>query len=114
MTLVDHFIATIPGVFPVLLIIALVSAGLWFAHWFFFRRNGGLKEDDRFSARVGMLVLVGIGIVLILLALPLDKETHKDLFQLLALLLTAVITLSSTTFVSNALAGFMLRGMQSF
>ena len=61
MTLVDHFIATISGVFPVLLIIALVSAGLWFAHWFFFRRNGGLKEDDRFSARVGMLVLVGIG-----------------------------------------------------
>ncbi|MDR4484640.1 MAG: mechanosensitive ion channel [Nitrospirales bacterium] len=57
---------------------------------------------------------VGIGVVLILLALPLDKETHKDLFQLLALLITAVITLSSTTFVSNALAGFMLRGMQSF
>ncbi|MBA3966179.1 MAG: mechanosensitive ion channel [Nitrospirales bacterium] len=63
---------------------------------------------------MGMLLLVGVGIVLILLALPLDKETHKELFQLLALLITAVITLSSTTFVSNALAGFMLRGMQSF
>ncbi len=61
-----------------------------------------------------MLLLVGVGIVLILLALPVDKETHKELFQLLALLITAVITLSSTTFVSNALAGFMLRGMQSF
>ncbi|GJL60140.1 MAG: hypothetical protein NPIRA03_29970 [Nitrospirales bacterium] len=73
-----------------------------------------MKEEDRFSARVGMLLLVGIGVVLILLALPLDKETHKELFQLLALLITAVITLSSTTFVSNALAGIMLRGMQSF
>ena len=61
-----------------------------------------------------MLLLVGVGLVLILLALPLEKETHKDLFQLLALLITAVITLSSTTFVSNAMAGFMLRGMQSF
>jgi len=114
MNLIDHIFKTLPIFLPVLLIIALVSAGLWFAHWFLFRRNGGLKEEDRFSARAGMLVLVGIAIVLILLALPLDKETHKDLFQLLALLITAVITLSSTTFVSNALAGFMLRGMQSF
>jgi small-conductance mechanosensitive channel len=114
MSRIDRFLDTLPLFLPVLLIIALVTTGLWFTHWFFFRRHGGLKEEDRFSARVGMLVLVGIGIVLILLALPLDKETHKDLFQLLALLITAVITLSSTTFVSNALAGFMLRGMQSF
>ncbi|MDT3778310.1 mechanosensitive ion channel [Nitrospira sp. MA-1] len=114
MTLLDHFFAALPIFLPILFVFALVSSGLWFAHWFFFRRNGGLKEEDRFSARVGMLLLVGIGIVLILLALPLDRETHKELFQLLALLITAVITLSSTTFVSNALAGFMLRGMQSF
>lgn len=114
MTFIDHIFEIIPIFLPVLLIIALVSGGLWFAHWFLFRRNGGLKEEDRFSARAAMLLLVGIAIVLILLALPLDKETHKDLFQLLALLITAVITLSSTTFVSNALAGFMLRGMQSF
>ena len=61
-----------------------------------------------------MLLLVGLGLVLFLLTLPLEKKTHKELFQLLALLITAVITLSSTTFVSNAMAGFMLRGMQSF
>jgi small conductance mechanosensitive channel len=114
MTFLDHFFATLPIFLPILFVLALVSSGLWFAHWFFFRRNGGLQEEDRFSARVGMLLLVGVGIVLVLLALPLDKETHKELFQLLALLITAVITLSSTTFVSNALAGFMLRGMQSF
>ncbi len=114
MTFLDHFFATLPIFLPILFVLALVSAGLWFAHWFLFRRNGGLKEEDRFSARVGMLLLVGVGIVLVLLALPLDKETHKEIFQLLALLITAVITLSSTTFVSKALAGFMLRGMQSF
>ena len=114
MSLVDHLLETLPLFLPVLLTLALVSAGLWVGYWFFFLRNGGLKEEARFSARVGMLLLIGLGIVLILLALPLEKETHKDLFQLLALLITAVITLSSTTFVSNAMAGFMLRGMQSF
>jgi small-conductance mechanosensitive channel len=114
MNLIDHFLSTLPLFLPVLLTLAFVSTGLWAGYWFLFLRNGGLKKESRFSARVGMLVLVGIGVVLILLSLPLDKETRKDLFQLLALLITAVITLSSTTFVSNAMAGFMLRGMQSF
>jgi len=115
MSLLESFTDTLPLFLPVLIVLAVVSTGLWVAQWFWFRREGGLKnEEHRFSARIAMLLLVGIGLVLILLALPLDKETHKDLFQLLALLITAVITLSSTTFVSNAMAGFMLRGMQSF
>ncbi len=115
MTFFDRLLEILPLLFPVLVVLAFVSSGLWGMYWFLFRRDGGVKkEEHRFSARVGMLLLVGIGIVLILLALPLEKETHKDLFQLLALLITAVITLSSTTFVSNAMAGFMLRGMYSF
>ncbi len=114
MNVVDPIFETLPLFLPALAVLMLVGIGLWASYWFFFLRNGGLKEEARFSARVGLLLLVGIGIVLVLLALPLDPETHKDLFQLLALLITAVITLSSTTFVSNAMAGFMLRGMQSF
>jgi len=114
MKLIDNFLETLPLFLPALLTLALVFAGIWAGYWFFFIRNGGLREEARFSARVGMLLLIGLGIVVILLALPLEQETHKDLFQLLALLITAVITLSSTTFVSNAMAGFMLRGMQSF
>mgnify|MGYP000156201965 CR=1 FL=1 len=114
MTFLEHLSETLPLFLPVLLTLALVSTSIWVGYWFFFLRNGGLKEEARFSARVGMLLSVCIGIVLILLALPVETETRKDLFQLLALLITAVITLSSTTFVSNAMAGFMLRGMQSF
>ena len=114
MSLLDHLFQTLPLFLPVLLTLGFVSPGLWAGYWFFFLRNGGVKDEARFSARVGMLLFVGLGLVLILLALPLEKETHKDLFQLLALLITAVITLSSTTFVSNAMAGFMLRGMHSF
>ena len=78
MSLLDHLFQTLPLFLPVLLTLGLVSAGLWAGYWFFFLRNGGLKEEARFSARVGMLLLVGLGLVLILLALPLDKETHKE------------------------------------
>ncbi len=114
MSLVEHLFEILPSFLPVLVALALVIPSLWGAHWFLFRRGGGLKEEARFMGRVAMSLLVGTGIILILLTLPLDRETHKDLFQLLALLITAVITLSSTTFVSNAMAGVMLRGMQSF
>ena len=85
MTFLDHFLETLPLFLPVLLTLALVSTGLWTGYWFFSLRNGGLKEEARFSARVGMLLLIGMGVVLILLALPLDKETHKDLFSTVGL-----------------------------
>lgn len=114
MTRIDHFLEILPLFLPLLLTLTLVSTGIWVSYWFLFLRNGGLKEEFRFSARIVILLLIGMSIVLILLALPLERETHKDLFQLLALLITAVITLSSTTFISNAMAGFMLRGMRSF
>jgi small-conductance mechanosensitive channel len=61
-----------------------------------------------------MLVLTGIGIVLILLALPLSEATRGQLLGLLGLLLTAVIALASTTFVANAMAGLMLRIVRNF
>ncbi len=114
MPIFDSILDSLPYFIPVLFVLALVTTGLWISHWFFFKREGGFKEEARFSARMGMLLLVGLSMVVVLLTLPVEKETHRDLFGLLGLLLTAVITLSSTTFVSNAMAGIMLRGMQSF
>ena len=74
MTLIDRFSEILPLFLPVLLTLALVSTGLWASYWFLFVRNGGLKEEFRFSARIGVLLLSGMGIVLILLTLPLGKR----------------------------------------
>lgn len=61
-----------------------------------------------------MGVLVLLGCMIILLAVPIDDDTRSQLIGLLGLLLSVVIALASTTFVANAMAGFMLRAVRSF
>ncbi len=60
---------------------------------------------------VAVIVIANIAVVL---AMPLESETTGQLLSLFGLVLTAVIALSSTTFVSNAMAGLMLRAVGGF
>ncbi|MGE0625864.1 MAG: mechanosensitive ion channel family protein [Pseudomonadales bacterium] len=62
---------------------------------------------------VGVAVIVIANIALVL-ALPFDSTTTGQLLSLFGLVITAVIALSSTTFVSNAMAGLMLRYVGGF
>ena len=60
---------------------------------------------------VAVLVFANVALVL---AMPLDSATTGQLLSLFGLVITAVIALSSTTFVSNAMAGLMLRAVGGF
>ena len=61
---------------------------------------------------MGALVLLGL--IVALLLVPIGDDPRTQLIGLLGLLLSLVITLASTTFVANAMAGFMLRAVRSF
>ena len=104
----------LPEFIPALIAITVVVVVLCIANWFLLHRRLDLNEESRFPRRIVMLLLVGFGVVLILVALPVKPATRSDLFRLFGLLLTAVIALSSTTFVANAMSGLMLRAVQSF
>lgn len=60
------------------------------------------------------VAIILIANVVLVLAMPLDNETTGQLLSLFGLVITAVIALSSTTFVSNAMAGLMLRSVGGF
>ena len=60
---------------------------------------------------VAVLLIANVALVL---AMPLDSATTGQLLSLFGLVLTAIIALSSTTFVSNAMAGLMLRAVGGF
>lgn len=62
---------------------------------------------------VSVAVIVFANIALVL-AMPLDSATTGQLLSLFGLVITATIALSSTTFISNAMAGFMLRAVGGF
>ena len=61
-----------------------------------------------------MLCLTSLSIIIIILLLPVGDQTHGQLLGLLGLSLTAIITLASTTFFANAMAGLMIRSVASF
>jgi small-conductance mechanosensitive channel len=73
-----------------------------------------LGAEARFPRQLVLLAMTVAGLVLVLLLLPMAEGTRQQVLSLLGIVLTAVIALSSTTFVANAMAGLMLRVVQSF
>ncbi len=80
------------------------------------RRRHQARTDTN-AGIVGPLLsatLVGITLIVITLTLPINEASRGQLLSLLGLLVTAAVALSSTTFLGNAMAGIMLRGIRSF
>jgi small-conductance mechanosensitive channel len=66
---------------------------------------------------ISQFLVIGLGLVAILLAvlaLPISDTARDRVLQLLGLVLTGILALSSTTFVANIMAGIMLRLVHSF
>jgi small-conductance mechanosensitive channel len=64
--------------------------------------------------QVFMLVATLIAIILGVVLLPINEALRGQILSLLGILLSAMIALSSTTFLGNALAGILLRSVRSF
>ena len=83
-----------------------------FVRWLFGRRFGS-ASGWRFRLQVLTLALSGLVVVGSVLSIPAD-ELRGQLLQLLGILLSAAIALSSTTLLGNAMAGLMLRFVGSY
>lgn len=59
---------------------------------------------------VGSLILL----IAVIVALPLENSIRGQILSLVGVVLTAIIALSSTTFVANAMAGIMLQATKPF
>ncbi len=104
----------LPSLLPALIATALVAIALWCAYFVLIRRAADRPSAGNTSRQIIMLLLVLVGIVSILLALPIHEATRGQLLSLFSVALTAVIALASTTFIANAMAGTMLRMVKSF
>lgn len=99
---------------PVLIVTAMAILCIGFARWVLLRRNPTLRKEHRLPRQLFLFGLSVLGLIAIVLALPVPKETRNQLLTLLGLLASAVVGLSSTTLVANAMAGLMLRTTKSF
>ena len=99
---------------PLVVTLAVVSAVLMASRWVLLKRieRGGRRQN--FVKPLVMLVLTAIGLVAVVIALPLESGITNQLLSLMGIVMTGIIAFSSTTFVSNAMGGLMIRSVGSF
>jgi small-conductance mechanosensitive channel len=94
---------------PILITLAVTALIYWLIGKSFADRN-----SNRLYRQLAYVALVVFAMITSVLVLPFDVQTRGQLLSLFGLVLTAIIALSSTTFVSNAMAGLALKAMGSF
>jgi small-conductance mechanosensitive channel len=103
-----------PQLLPFLGGLAVAAFLLTVGYWLLIRRHADVPVDSSVPRQAAMLLLTAFCVVLVLMTAPVSDSTRAQLLSLLGLVLTAVIALSSTTFVSNAMAGLMLHAVKNF
>jgi len=96
------------------LVAALAAIGAVYALRCLFRRRPVFAHRYTFQRNLLILIIIAIGVVSVLLVLPMEENVRSGLMQLVGVLVGLAVALSSTTFVGNAMAGFMLRIVRSF
>lgn len=71
-------------------------------------------RDNRLRRQIAKVGLNIVAIISLVLVVPLASDTQQQLLSLVGIVITAMLTLSSTTFVSNGMAGIMLRSVTEF
>jgi small-conductance mechanosensitive channel len=103
-----------PHVFSLVVILIVVFA-LIGINRLFLRAEGaeGAEGVTRVRKQTVMLALTVIGVIIIVLTLPVEESTEGQLLTLIGLAITAALTLASTTFIGNMMAGLMLRSVDN-
>jgi small-conductance mechanosensitive channel len=103
-----EFIDTISPIGPAATVIALILIAMVSARRIV-RRKAGNSGATRLREQLVSVFISALGVLLVILVLPMTVETRGQLLNLIGLAATAVIALSSTTVVANAMAGLMIR-----
>jgi small conductance mechanosensitive channel len=100
------------GFLPSLAVISLL--GILLSRLNRWLRRGKLESQLRFWRPLIVVIVTGAGLILVVLVAPMSNETQGQLISLVGLGMTAVIAISSTTLVANAMAGVILRSVGNF
>jgi len=98
---------------PVIVVVSLAVLAITVANYFI-NKHYAEVPGHRYRQQLITLALVLIGIIAVIITLPISDSLRGQLLGLIGIILSAAIALSSTTFVSNAMAGIMLRSLRNF
>jgi len=93
---------------------AIIFIVLFFGVGKLIERQSKGKTDKGLIRSIVLFLIILVGFISIILALPLEENQKSQITSLIGIVLSAVLGLSSTTFIGNALAGIMLKSRKSF
>ena len=99
------------AIWPSTILIILAALLILLARWL---SNRSASPGATLAFQLATWFIASVAIIGIVIVLPIANETRGQILSLLGVVLTAVIALSSTTFVANAMAGIMLQATQPF
>jgi len=99
---------------PFLLLVIVTGIMLWGAHWLLIKRHPDLGNERMFPRQLIMLGLSLVGLLVSVFVLPISDVSRNQLMGLLGILLSAIFAFSSTTIISNLMAGVLLRISKPF
>ena len=87
---------------------------LWIAHMLLIARQTDLGSEKLFPRLLTMMGLTLIGMVVIVLAIPVESDTRNQIIGLIGLVISAVFVFSSGNIFANLMAGIQLRVTSPF
>lgn len=102
------------SLFPTLVTAIIVTLLLVGLNFLLLGRFPEMGNDRKLPRQLIMFGATFVGIIAIVLTLPIVESSKNQILSLLGILLSGTIAFSSTTIVSNAMAGIMLRITRPF
>jgi len=99
---------------PLVISIATWAIILWGAHWLLLSRQPDLSNERKLPRQLIIFFMTVVAIITAILSLPISDSSRNQLLGLIGLIISGVVAFSSTTIVSNLMAGLLLRITKPF
>ncbi|RDV26633.1 mechanosensitive ion channel family protein [Alteromonas aestuariivivens] len=102
-------VVLITTIIPALVALAAIVGVVYLCYYLLIGRQTALTGDQKMPRQVGIVVLCIVGLVTFVLFLPVSVETRNQIIALIGVVLSGMIAFSSTSIMSNLMAGIVLR-----
>ena len=113
MDALQEYMAAWPQLLPFLFVLLFTGIIAPLINRFLLLKQHGSRERNLTRQFIVLTVIV-IGFVTAIMVTPMSGESRRAVLSLISIGLTAVVAMSSTTIVSNFMAGLMLRLVRSY
>lgn len=107
-------LASLKSFVPLALVVITVGVALRAAHWLLIGRNPDMGSERKFPRQLVLLGLTLVGLIVCVLVLPVSENARNQLIGLVGIAISGVIAWSSTTIITNLMAGVLLRITKPF